>query len=313
MYFGLTDEAAAFRDGLRSVLPTACTPSVIRAAWDGDPCEGLWKTLGEYGVIGLLAPEADGGLGLDELALVAALEECGYAGVPGPLVETIISAPLTGLPLDGSARTAVMRELGPVAYLGLSTHVLDVTSPAGLADLSRCEVAVEETVDRSRQIGDLRGVSAPAEVTDEQRELLLARGTLGTAAFLLGLARRQIDMTVSYAKERKQFGVAIGTFQAIKHPLADAVVGTELAWPVVLHAAHALATGAPDAHIRVAHAKAAASDAAYQVSRVCLQAHGAIGYTVEYDLHLFMKRTWALAQDWGSASDHRMTIAKELL
>ena len=65
--------------------------------------------------------------------------------------------------------------------------------------------------------------------------------------------------------------------------------------------------------LRVSHAKAAASDAAYRVSRVCLQAHGAIGYTVEYDLHLFMKRTWALAQDWGSASDHRTKIAEELL
>ncbi|MCU1586666.1 MAG: acyl-CoA dehydrogenase, partial [Frankiales bacterium] len=136
---------------------------------------------------------------------------------------------------------------------------------------------------------------------------------LGTAAFLLGLARRQVDMTVTYAKDRNQFGVPIGSFQGLKHPLADAVVGTELAWPVVQYAAHALATGAADASLRVSHAKAAASDAAYRVSRVCLQAHGAIGYTVEYDLHLFMKRTWALAADWGSASDHRTKIAKELL
>ncbi|MCW2543286.1 MAG: acyl-CoA dehydrogenase, partial [Frankiales bacterium] len=105
----------------------------------------------------------------------------------------------------------------------------------------------------------------------------------------------------------------IGSFQGLKHPLADAVVGTEFAWPVVLQAADAIATKAPDASLRVSHAKAAASDAAYQVSRVCLQAHGAIGYTVEYDLHLFMKRTWALAADWGSASDHRTKIAKELL
>ena len=313
MYFGLPDDALALRDGLREVLVTACTPATIRAAWDGDPCDALWKTLGEYGVLGLLVPEADGGLGLDELSLVAALEECGYAGVPGPLVETVISAPLTGLPLDGSARTAVMRELGPVAYLGLSTHVLDITSPPTLADLSRCEVVTEPTVDRSRQIGDLHGVSDAASVSDAERDLLLARGTLGTAAFLLGLARRQLDITVAYAKDRKQFGVPIGSFQAIKHALADAVVGTEFAWPAVLRAAHSLRTGDPQASVHVSMAKALASDASYRMSRVCLQAHGAIGYTVEYDLHLFMKRTWALAQDWGSAADHRTKIAKELL
>jgi alkylation response protein AidB-like acyl-CoA dehydrogenase len=89
--------------------------------------------------------------------------------------------------------------------------------------------------------------------------------------------------------------------------LAEAVVGLEFAWPVVLHAAHTMA--ARD----ISHAKTAASDAAYQLSRVCLQAHGAIGYTVEYDLHLFMKRTWALAKDWGTSDEHRALIADAVL
>ncbi len=297
MYFGLPDEALALRDGLREVLSSACTPSVIRSAWDGDPCESLWKTLGEYGVLGLLVDEAQGGLGLDELAFVAAVEECGYAGVPGPLVETVASLPHLHLPADGSVRIALTRPCGLVPHARVATHVDgSAFDPSALDPV--------DTVDRSRTMG--RGTAdatLPVELHCQ----------LGTAAFLLGLARRQVDMTVAYAKDRKQFGVPIGSFQAIKHPLAEAVVGTELAWPVVQYAAHALATGAPDAALRVSHAKAAASDAAYNVSRVCLQAHGAIGYTVEYDLHLFMKRTWALAQDWGSASDHRTKIAEELL
>src|SRR5690348_5699408 len=107
MFFGLPDDAAALRDGLRELLTGTCTPTTIRAAWDGDRCDGLWKELGSFGLLGLLVEEPRGGLGLDELSLVAALEECGYAGVPGPLVETIAALPSLELPLDGSARVAV--------------------------------------------------------------------------------------------------------------------------------------------------------------------------------------------------------------
>jgi len=309
MYFGLTVEAQTLRDGLRDVLVDACTPAVIRAAWDGDPCESLWKTLGEYGVIGLLAPEDHGGLGLDEIAFVAAMEQCGYAGVPGPLVETVAFAPALGLPVDGSARLAVGDARQPVVpYADTATHHFDADLGHLLTDVT---VEHQPTIDRSRQAGVVSGTPTGEQL--EQLGLPARRAMLGTSAFLLGLARRQVDLTVHYLKTRQQFGVPIGTFQGLKHPLADAVVGTEFAWPVVLQAAHALATGAPDARLRVAHAKAAASDSSYQVSRVCLQAHGAIGYTTEYDLHLFLKRTWALASDWGAAADHRNTIAKELL
>ena len=308
MHFGLPDEALALKDGLREVLEAACTPATIRAAWDGDPCETLWKTLAEYGAVGLLAPESDGGLGLDALSYVAAMEECGHAGFPGPLVETVAFAPLLGLPLDGSARLAVLDLRQPVVpYAATATHFFDADSGRVLTDVVTEPV---ETVDRSRQAARVSGTPTGPEVAATHAFRL---AMLGTSAFLLGLARRQVEMTVSYLQTRQQFGVAIGTFQGLKHPLADAVVGTEFAWPVVLMAAHAVATDAPDVRLRVAHAKAAASEAAYRVSRVCLQAHGAIGYTVEYDLHLFMKRTWALAADWGSAADHRTTIAKELL
>jgi len=312
VYFGLSDDALALREGLREVLASACTPATIRAAWDGDPCEQLWKDLGSFGVPGLLVQEANGGLGLDELAFVAACEEAGFAGVPGAFVETLVSLPALELPLDGSARVAVMRELGSVAYAGVSTHVLDITSDPALIELAGARIDVIETVDRSRQLGDVGGLGSTAALTAEQRRDLVQRATLGTAAFLLGLARRQVDLTVGYVQERRQFGVPIGSFQAIKHPLADAVVGTEFAWPAVLRAAQSLIDDEPRAAIHVSMAKALASDAAYRVSRVCLQAHGAMGYTVEYDLHLFMKRTWALAKDWGTASEHRKRVVEHL-
>jgi alkylation response protein AidB-like acyl-CoA dehydrogenase len=310
VYFGLPDDALALRDGLRDLLATACTPATIRAAWDGDPCEQLWKDLGSFGVPGLLVPEDDGGLGLDDLAFVAALEECGYAGTPGPVVETLISLPLAPLPIDGSARVTVMAAGGGTPYARTSTHVLD---PSGsLYELAGVEVTPVETVDASRALGTFEADALELTVSAEQIAIFERRGALGTAAFLLGLARRQLDLTVAYVKERRQFGVAIGSFQAIKHPLANAVVDTEFAWPAVLRAAQSIVDDEQDADLHVSMAKALASDAAYRMSRVCLQAHGAMGYTVEYDLHLYAKRTWALSKDWGTASDHRQLVAERL-
>jgi alkylation response protein AidB-like acyl-CoA dehydrogenase len=302
VYFGLPDDAVALREGLREVLATACTPAVIRAAWDGSDSAALWKELGAFGLLGLLVPEAEGGLGLDALSFVAALEEAGYAGVPGPLVETVAFLPGTGLSADGSAVHTVTRPDGSAR--GLGTHVVDLD---GVVRPLTGWLAVA-TVDPTRQA--LRRDPVDGPVPPGPAHVL---ATLGTAAFLLGLARRQVDLTVAYVKDRKQFGVPIGTFQAVKHPIADAVVGTEFAWPAVLRAAQSLTSGHPDAGVHVSTAKALASDAAYKASRVCLQAHGAMGYTVEYDLHLFAKRTWALAKDWGTADEHRAIVARALL
>jgi alkylation response protein AidB-like acyl-CoA dehydrogenase len=311
MFFGLPDDAVALREGLRDLLAATCTPATIRAAWDGDRCDDLWKELGSFGVLGLLVEESRGGLGLDELSYVAAMEEAGYAGVPGPLVETVAALPALSLPVDGSARIAVQRDPDEnvTTYARVSTHSLKLDRERmSLVTLSGLDLDAVDTVDASRQAAKLpshqaQGVDGSAEAVD----LITLRATLGTAAFLCGLARRQVDITVDYLKTRKQFGVAIGSYQGLKHPLAEVVVGLEFAWPVVVHAAHTMAGR------DISHAKAAASDAAYRVSRVCLQAHGAIGYTVEYDLHLFMKRTWALAKDWGTADQHRARIAEEIL
>jgi alkylation response protein AidB-like acyl-CoA dehydrogenase len=310
VYFGLPDDALALREGLRQLLAATCTPATIRAAWDGDPCEDLWKELGAFGVLGLLVPEERGGLGLDELSFVAALEQAGYAGVPGPLVETVAFA--HHLPaLDGSARLAVEKPDSPlIPYGRTATHVLRLEDGVVLV---APELEAVASVDASRAIGRSTGRGLQVETDPPATPVPTDAAVLGTAAFLCGLARRQVDLTVAYLKERKQFGVAIGTFQGLKHPLAEAVVDAEFAWPAVLRAAQSLATDDPQAAVHVSMAKALASDAAYRVSRVCLQAHGAMGYTVEYDLHLFMKRTWALAKDWGTAAQHRDLIARELV
>ena len=328
MHFGLSEDDVALREGLRELLADACSSATIRAAWAGSACEQLWTELGSFGLLGLLVDEQRGGLGLDHLAFVAAMEQAGWHGVPGPLVETVTYLPDSGLPLDGSARIAVQRPGAVhVPYAAVATHVFREDD---LTLLSSFRADPATSVDLSRRLAVVQGQDPPdrsgspvvSVVSAEQHEAAGGKpprppaslaATLGTAAFLLGLARRQIDLTVSYVKDRTQFGVPIGSFQAVKHPLADAVVGTEFAWPAVLRAAHSLATADPQAPLHVSMAKALASDASYRVSRVCLQAHGAMGYTVEYDLHLFAKRTWAMAKDWGSADEHREMIARELL
>jgi len=317
MFFGLPTQASDLQAGVRDVLRAACTPAQVRAGWTERPVD-LWRSLGELGLLGLLVSEPDG-MGLDDVVAVAVLQEAGYAGVPGPLVETAyVAAPLLAaagaLPrglLQGTALVAVQRHQ-VVPYAAHADLVLQISDGRAhlLEDWKPDPMA---TVDGSRAAGRVVGTGVLLDVAPEQVELASLRGALGSAAFLLGLARRMLDMTVQYVSGRQQFGVPVGTFQAVKHPLADALVGWEFAVPAVHRAAQSLVDRDPDAGLHVAMAKALASDAAWTIGRTTLQAHGAMGYTVEYDLHLFAKRAWAMAADWGTAAEHRDTVARTLL
>jgi hypothetical protein len=151
-------------------------------------------------------------------------------------------------------------------------------------------------------------------VTDDPGEVALAfdRGAFGAAAQLLGLGQRMLDMTVEYVGQRQQFGGPVGRFQAVKHHLADALKDLAFARPAVHRAAHSLAVRAETRSRDVSMAKALASDAACFVGRQALQCHGAIGYTVESDLHLYLKRSWALAAAWGDPAWHRDRVGQAL-
>jgi alkylation response protein AidB-like acyl-CoA dehydrogenase len=180
--------------------------------------------------------------------------------------------------------------------------------------------AVHQTsVDRTRNVARLSLDLAPdqrmRDDVDVKGLLSLSRdrAALGTAAQLIGLCRRMLDMTVQYAKDREQFGKPIGAQQAVKHRLANALIEQEFARPLVYRAAWALATAAPDADVSVSLAKIYAGQAAQFVAKQALQAHGAIGYTIEYDLHMWMKRAWALAAAHGDAAHHRDRIGSHIL
>jgi alkylation response protein AidB-like acyl-CoA dehydrogenase len=312
MRFAFTDDQLALRDAVRDFLEKECPPSVVRGAWTNDTGRsGLWAKLGALGVLGVLAPERHGGIGGDFLDLVLLLEETGRAALPEPVVEHAAVA------LPELATT----HAGPAA-------AGDITVTAGLpgADL----VPYADTADFLLVDGDVVARDAvsltPRESVDGARRLFsvgrapsasegewFERGALGTAAQLLGLAQHLLDATVEYAKQRQQFGVPIGSFQAVKHKLADVRLALEFARPVVYRAAASVAHGDGERSVHVSMAKAYASDAALLAARHALQVHGAIGYSYEHDLHLWMKRAWALAASWGDAAWHRDRVGRAIL
>ena len=146
---------------------------------------------------------------------------------------------------------------------------------------------------------------AGAEVIDE----IVARATVLVAADLVGIAREALSRTVAYDRDRQQFGVPVGSFQAIKHALADLHIGVTMAEHAALYAAHAVDTGLPDAPLAVSVAKAKASDVAIGSTAAMIQYHGGIGYTWEHESHFFYKRAKRLAGQFGDADAHRARIA----
>jgi alkylation response protein AidB-like acyl-CoA dehydrogenase len=342
VHFAFTDQQDEFREAVRQVLGKECAPEHVRAAFeDPSPKSLRWTTLAELGVVGLTVPDGLGGLGLGLVDLVPLIEEAGWAALPEPLVATTaLAAPLfVGLgtreaetwleSIASGATTAAVATPsspgGPVAgAVGADLFVL--TSGQGGAERALHVVASSDvtvtpvpSLDPTRRLGTLEWspTSTSVVATGPEAETLIAaiedRAAIATAAELLGLSARMITVAADYAKERQQFGKPIGSFQAVKHLLAGAQVKLEFARPMVYGAAWSLEESEPTASRSASAAKAYASDAATEAARASLQVHGAIGYTWECDLQLFLKRAWALAEAWGSADDHRARVLASLL
>jgi len=300
MKFAFTDEQLAFRDAVRELLEKQCSPAHLRDAWTNTTgrVPGLWEQLVDMGIVGMLAPESQGGLGLTMVDLVLVLEETGRHAVPEPIVQTAAF----GVPLLGRTDVSVSCAHTLVPW----ADTVDVVITAdGVFDPRVATLVPHASVDGTRRLFEVQGTPEPPP---PGMEAAYARGVLGTAAQLCGLSDRMLAMTVDYTKERKQFGVPVGSFQAVKHHLANARIALEFARPLVYRAATT-----PDDKAATSMALAKAADTALLTARVALQCHGAIGYTTEYDLHLYMKRAWALARSVGDASFHRNRVADAIL
>lgn len=319
MKFAFTEDQFAFRDAVVDLFEQHANAAQLRAAWSNTSgrTTQAWKHLHDMGVLDAMRSEADGGLGLTEIDVVLIAEASGKYALPEPLIETLMVAAPLGLVASGDSAAVVCHESPLAVWADTSAVVIELTRdgishvPSGSLTLTP-----HESVDGARRLFSLGPVTtAPDAATNADlgaTALAFHRATLGTAAQLLGLADRMIEMTVEYAKERKQFGVPIGSFQAMKHHLANARIKLEFARPLVYRAAASLHDGDSQAGLHVNMAKAAANDAAAVAGNVALQCHGAIGYTTEYDLHLYLKRAWALNATWGDAAWHRARLRTAL-
>ena len=175
--------------------------------------------------------------------------------------------------------------------------------------VAEASLVEHQSVDGSRRLFEVAG---DATVLDADPALAFDRAAAASATQCVGVAQHLLDATVEYVAQRYQFGKPVGTYQAVKHHLANAALKIEFARPAAHHAAWCIAVGDPDRSRDVSLAKALASEAVDLAARTALQCHGAIGYTFEYDLHLWMKRGWALSAAWGDAAWHRNRIAAAL-
>ncbi|WP_292603382.1 acyl-CoA dehydrogenase family protein [Nocardioides sp. REDSEA-S30_B4] len=287
MRFELDEDQRDFAAALESLLSGAGTVAAARAWAEGDhaPGLGLWKRLSDLGVLSLATDASP-------VEVAIAFEALGRHAVPGPWVESAAYLPI-----------ALGREVEGVATVALPPHVpyaldADVADEVYVGATPATGVGEQVTsVDRTRRLFRVEGAGEP------HREAI-DLAVLATAAQLLGAGERVLADSVDYVKQRTQFGRQIGSYQAIKHALADVRIALDFARPLV----HGAALG----EIDVSAAKLAAGDAAYLASRVGLQVHGAIGYTAEFDLSVWLTKIRALVTAWGTPDFHRGRLAQQL-
>ena len=335
MDFTFTEDQLLFQSSVRDFLAGEVTPERVRASWETesgrDPA--LWQQLTELGLVGMTVPEASGGLGMSELDFVLLAQECGYVALPEPLVHTALVAVPLLRQLGGELAASWLPRIAAGearVIVGLEQNML--VEDAHVADLlllqlgeawyalapGQVELRHNESVDPSRRLFAvaLKPGAAPIASGGQAAALTAAaldRGALGCAAQALGLAQRMVDMSVRYSGERQQFGKPIGSFQAVKHLMANVAVRLEYARAPVHRAAYSVANGQENAARAVSHAKLVACEAANLAAKNSIQLHGAMGYTWEVDLHIFMKKAWALANTWGDTAFHKARVADYIL
>lgn len=335
MLFEFSEDQYDFRDSVRSVLAGAAAPSTLRAVWD-EPESGrgrAWKELASLGVTAVVVPEELGGLGAEPTDLVLALEEVGNAALAEPVAETALVAAILVdrwgsddvrrelLPRLASGESAVglaFGDTGLVPHARRVDHVLvcenDELHLVPIDQVERTPVATMDpslAVDRCRfELSRATLLSAdPAGVAHAH-----AVAAVATALVLLGVSQRMLDMTHSYVLERRQFGRIIGSYQALKHRMADVTVAIEAARGLAWFAGYRLGgTPGPDLVLAAGAAKAAAGRAAYEAGAAALQLHGGIGFTWEHDLHLWMQRAKTLEFLHGTTEQHRQAIGAWIL
>ena len=335
MDFTFTEEQLLFRDSTRNLLTAEVTPSRLRKQWKshGIADTDLWEKMLDLGIISSTIPEELGGSGLNSVDFVLLAEECGYVALAEPVVYTaLVVVPLlcelegdfprellSGL-VKGDYRISIACPFtGLVEDADTSAFVLKFNSNKDLVacSVTGAELSPIRSIDPGRRVfcfkeGEPGKVLMENERFEYLHELLINLMAFANAAQSLGLSQRMLDLAVSYTKDRYQFNKPIGSFQAVKHLLANVAIKLEFAKPSVYRAAHSLLHYAPKRSLHVSHAKIAACEAASLAAKNSLQAHGAMGYTWEYDLHIFIKRSLVLSSTGGDIGFHKARLLDSL-
>jgi alkylation response protein AidB-like acyl-CoA dehydrogenase len=316
----MSDERELLRDTVAALVAKHASPGAVREAMDSDRGydESLWRLLCEQvGVAALVVPEEYGGAGgtLGDAAVV--VEELGKGLVPSPLLGTTLAelallaadqpdADILGSLADGAAIGAVVFDPGYV----INGDIADIVIATNDGKLDRWTTFSAEPLtpmDPTRRLARIRPESAAPLGTDpgvaDAAAILLAAEQIGAAA-------RCLEITVEYTKERQQFGRPIGSFQALKHRMADLYVAVQSARAVVYDAVEQ-ADDAPSA-TSAALARVAATEAFNTVAAEGIQLHGGIAITWEHDMQLYFKRAHGSSHVLGAAGEYLSRLEAEV-
>jgi alkylation response protein AidB-like acyl-CoA dehydrogenase len=331
MEFTLSDEQRHFSASLHLMLTAAdATHSARRwLAGERERCRALSRTLAAAGVPALAIPPEFGGLGAHPADLLLACQELGHHAVPGPVAESVAAVPtllarlagtgsgLIAKWLTGLASGRLIATLAAPPLLPFAADV-DMASLVLLAEGGSLWLAEPKQVHRSvapaRTLSEVTGSQLIADGPEVARALQTALdfGAIACCAQLLGAAGALLDATARHARQRTQFGRPIGSFQAVKHRLADVLIQLEFAVPLLFGAGISLAEESADAPRDVSAAKVACSRTANLAARAALQVHGAIGYTAEHDVSQWLTLIRALGPAWGSEALHKARVLRAL-
>jgi alkylation response protein AidB-like acyl-CoA dehydrogenase len=325
--FAFTEDQNAITDVVRTMLGDTCTPADLRTLLEAGTArdDARWSTICEMGLPGLLAPEAAGGLGMGLIDLVGIAEAAGYVALPEPLVELAgVTIPLLAS-LDDSRGWLENAVGGAFVAIGHSANsfvadadqadalLLDDGAAIHLVPRGTVKLERQESFDAFRRLFTVSWTPSPDTVVATSWGQAAERGAVLAAAQMIGLGQRCIDLAVAYARDRNQFGKPIGSYQAVKHLVANAQIRIEFARPVVHAAAVELPLDTKASQARIAHAKIAAGEAADLAARTAVQVFGAMGMTWEADVHFFLKRALALKGAWGTSARHMRTVIDRVL
>ena len=319
MDFQLSEDQEALKEGIRTFCDGRISVDQLRELEKEGFERALWGELAEMGVFGLRLPEAEGGVGLGSADAVLVFAELGRCLAPGPILWSHLAAGLIPGAATGEAVVGGLDRVGspggPLivehlqhldALLVLREDGVHRVDPKGLS-----ATPVATPLDPFTPIHHVASLPDGEQLGDASvvAQLRLA-GAVLTSALLLGIAERTQELATEYARGREQFNRPIGSFQAIKHMLADMFVRQEVTRAAVYAAGATLDDPLVGSPARAAAcAKLTAGESAMKNSRSCIQVHGGMGYTWEVPAHYYLKRTWVLENVFGGVDDHAEEMA----